>query len=250
LWQLAQGPVAWAWSMNCISRHVEVRWQLSHRFVVIGCDCGSPGAVIVLWHPTHCVGVLLKRPLTWHEAQGTPACVPVSGNPVKKWLYDVVNADCAWLGATTSTTAAAMADNIRPSDLNEIIAIYPPRPLQAAGLFKAPRPGREPEIDSWSSSSGFPLRQQSTITGNTAILAAWIRPIRYANVFQTRRLSRLLAYLLERARRVAAAAGLPEWATMGVVLAVAGIAIRSQRDFDDVPGNVAGLAIEIAVRSR
>ena len=35
---------------------------------------------------------------------------------------------------------------------------------------------------------------------------------------------------------------------MGVVLAVAGIAIRSQRDFDDVPGNVAGLAIETAVR--
>jgi hypothetical protein len=35
---------------------------------------------------------------------------------------------------------------------------------------------------------------------------------------------------------------------MGVVLAVAGIAIRGQRDFGDIPGNVAGLAIETAVR--
>jgi hypothetical protein len=35
---------------------------------------------------------------------------------------------------------------------------------------------------------------------------------------------------------------------MGVVLAVAGIAIRGQRNFGDIPGDVAGLAIEPAVR--
>ena len=35
---------------------------------------------------------------------------------------------------------------------------------------------------------------------------------------------------------------------MGVVLAVAGIAIRGQRDFGDILGDVAGLAIETAVR--
>lgn len=36
---------------------------------------------------------------------------------------------------------------------------------------------------------------------------------------------------------------------MRVVLAVAGIAIRRQRDLGDVPGNVAGLAINAAVRA-
>src|SRR5258708_7984305 len=36
---------------------------------------------------------------------------------------------------------------------------------------------------------------------------------------------------------------------MGVVLAVAGIAVRGQRNFGDIPGDVAGLAIETAVRS-
>lgn len=35
---------------------------------------------------------------------------------------------------------------------------------------------------------------------------------------------------------------------MRVVLAVARIAIRGQRDFGDIPGNVAGLATEVAVR--
>ena len=103
-----------------------------------------------------------------------------------------------------------MADNISPNDLNEIIAIYRPRPLQAAGLFKARALEENLKSTLDRAPLAFPLRQQSTITGNTAILAAWIRPIRYAHVFQTRRLSRLLAYLLERARRVAAVAGLPE----------------------------------------
>ena len=70
--------------MNAMSRHVDVRWQFSHRFVVFGCDCGSPGAVMVLWQPIHCVGVFFMRPLTWHDAQATLACVPVSGNPVKE----------------------------------------------------------------------------------------------------------------------------------------------------------------------
>ena len=109
-----------------------------------------------------------------------------------------------------STTAAAMADNIRPSDLNEIIAIYPRAPCK---LLVSSRPrALEENLKSTPDRASlvFPLRQQSTITGNTAILAARIRPIRYANVFETRRLSRLLAYLLERARRVAAVAGLPE----------------------------------------
>ncbi len=37
-----------------------------------------------LWQPIHAVGVFLKRPLTWHDAQATLRCVPVSGNPVEK----------------------------------------------------------------------------------------------------------------------------------------------------------------------
>lgn len=82
LWQLAHGPVACAWSMNAKSRHVVVRWQASHRKVVLGCDCGKPGAVIVLWQPMHWVGVFFMRPLTWQEAQLTLTCVPVSGKPV------------------------------------------------------------------------------------------------------------------------------------------------------------------------
>jgi hypothetical protein len=36
---------------------------------------------------------------------------------------------------------------------------------------------------------------------------------------------------------------------MRIVLAVAGVAIRRQRDLGDVPGNVAGLAIDTAVRA-
>jgi hypothetical protein len=128
-------------------------------------------------------------------------------------LYDVVSADCAWPGAAASTTAAAIADNIRPDDFNirpddfnEFIALFPPLPAER------------------------------------------IRAIRYADVLPLRRLSWLLAYLLERDRRVATFAGPPECATMGVVLAVAGIAIRGQRDLGDILGNVAGLAVETAVR--
>ena len=70
--------------MNGVSRHVVVRWQPSHRFVVRGCVCGAPGAVAVLWQPMHCIGVFFMRPLTWHAAQLTLICVPVSGNPVEK----------------------------------------------------------------------------------------------------------------------------------------------------------------------
>jgi len=99
-----------------------------------------------------------------------------------------------------------MADNIRPDDFNEIIALFPPLPAER------------------------------------------IRAIRYADVLPLRRLSWLLAYLLERDRRVATFAGPPECATMGVVLAVAGIAIRGQRDLGDILGNVAGLAVETAMR--
>jgi len=99
-----------------------------------------------------------------------------------------------------------MADNIRPDDFNEIIALFPPLPAER------------------------------------------IRAIQYADVLPLRRLSWLLAYLLERDRRVATFAGPPECATMGVVLAVAGIAIRGQRDLGDILGNVAGLAVETAMR--
>jgi len=59
----------------------------------------------------------------------------------------------------------------------------------------------------------------------------------------------LLAYLFERARRVATSARLAEGAAMRVVLAVAGVAIGGQRDLGDVPRHVAGLAIEAAVRA-
>jgi hypothetical protein len=139
LWQLAQGPIAWTWSINRKSRHVVVWWQLSHRVVVIGCDCGSPGAVIVSWQPIHCVGMPLKRPFTWHEAHATLACVPVSGNPVKKWLNEVVDTDCAWPGAARSSNAVAWTHNISPDDLNEIITLS--RAAALAGLsLKAPHP--------------------------------------------------------------------------------------------------------------
>jgi len=39
---------------------------------------------MVLWQPMHCVGVPLKRPLMWQDAQETLMCVPVSGKLVAK----------------------------------------------------------------------------------------------------------------------------------------------------------------------
>jgi hypothetical protein len=116
--------------MKRISRHVVVRWQLSHRFVVCGCPCVLPVAVAPLWQAKHCLGVPLKRPPTWHDAQSTLECEPVSGNPVEKWLNDEDKADWARPCAVTSTTAAAMTNNFRPNDLDEIIALYPPAASQ------------------------------------------------------------------------------------------------------------------------
>jgi hypothetical protein len=71
-----------------------------------------------------------------------------------------------------------MADNIRPSDLNEIIAIYPRAPCK---LLVSSR-SRALEVNLKSTLDRallfFPARQQPTIADNTAILAARIRPIR------------------------------------------------------------------------
>src|SRR5215469_992518 len=63
------------------------------------------------------------------------------------------------------------------------------------------------------------------------------------------RSGRCLDRLLERDRRVAALAQASKRAAMRVVLPVAGVAIRWQRDFRDVLGDVAGLAVETAVRA-
>jgi hypothetical protein len=98
---------------------------------------------MVLWQPTHSVGVFLKRPLTWQLAQRTVTCVPVSGNPVEKWLNGAVNADCAQAGATTSSIAAAMAVNLRTNDLNKIDTIYLPPPLANRRSFQGPDDLRE-----------------------------------------------------------------------------------------------------------
>ena len=75
-----------------------------------------------------------------------------------------------------------------------------------------------------------------------------LRAIRDVDVFALDRLSWRLADLLEQDRSVAAFAPAPECAAMRLVLPVAGIAIRGQCDLRDVPGDVAGLAIESAVR--
>ena len=125
-------------------------------------------------------------------------------------MNDVVAAVCACPGAATSTMPAAITNNIRLNDLNDTIAIFP---LPRAVTFAK--------------------------TGSLASTHS---------VCRLRRPSWLLAYLLERDRRVATFAGPPECATMGVVLAVAGIAIRGQRDLGDILGNVAGLAVETAMR--
>jgi len=125
-------------------------------------------------------------------------------------LNDVVAAVCACPGAATSTMPAAITNNIRLNDLNDTIAIFP---LPRAVTFAK--------------------------TGSLASTHS---------VCRLRRPSWLLAYLLERSGCVASFARLPEGAAMRVVLPVTGVAIRGQRDLGDVFGDVAGLAIEIAMR--
>jgi hypothetical protein len=58
-----------------------------------------------------------------------------------------------------------------------------------------------------------------------------------------------LTHLLERTRDVAPFAGPTECATMHVVLPVTRVAVRGQRDLGNVLGDVAGVAIDAAVRS-
>jgi hypothetical protein len=168
LWQLAQGPSAWAWSINRKSRHVVVRWQPSHRFVVRGCNSGSPGAVMVLWQATHLVGVPSKRPLEWQEAQETLMCVPLSGKPVRKWLNGVVNGDCAKAGVTLNATTAKTAGNILLIDLNEIIEYVP---HSATCVIKGPGACQTAQIVFRSDSSDLSCRQQSVRMATAAEIA-------------------------------------------------------------------------------
>ena len=67
--------------------------------------------------------------------------------------------------------------------------------------------------------------------------------------FRLRGRSRSPADLLERNRRMASIAGPPERALVHVVPAMTPIAVRAQRNRGHIPGNVASLAIEAAVRS-
>ena len=107
-----------------------------------------PAAFALLWQAKHCLGVPLKRPLVWQDAQSTLRWVPVSGNPVEKWLNDEDNADWAWPCAETSMIAAAIANTFRPNDLHEIIAVHPPAAphgLLDTPTFRAPLEEREIE---------------------------------------------------------------------------------------------------------
>ena len=70
----------------------------------------------------------------------------MSGNPVEKWLNDEDAADCAWPCAETSTTAAAMTNNLRPNDLHEIIVAVPPQRLAACSPRQRFAPAEEREI--------------------------------------------------------------------------------------------------------
>lgn len=65
----------------------------------------------------------------------------------------------------------------------------------------------------------------------------------------SRRPSSPLTHLFERSRHVATFAGSSECATMYVVLLVARIAVRCQRDLGNVLDDVASVAIEAAVCS-
>jgi hypothetical protein len=64
------------------------------------------------------------------------------------------------------------------------------------------------------------------------------------------RASSLFADLLERTRHVAPFAGSPVRSVMYVIPLVARIAVSGQRDFRNVLCDVAGVAIETAVRPR
>lgn len=100
-----------------------------------------------LWHPKQAVGVVLKRALMWHDAHGTKRCVPVNGNPVGSWSNFDADVFCACAHATTSTTAAAASDSIKPRDLNAIpIYLNRPHHLSASTASKDLSSGQLPPI--------------------------------------------------------------------------------------------------------